>query len=266
MKWLGISLLMVISSLSPLVSATETYPETDYVSEYSKAVQSAFERCTEWPAHDGTWLVVSEHPMGTEAPLLSNAWLVEADAKEIQHWLEIDRIEVACPQIDRQHEPRWTPNDPKFGDQWHLENTGQTSGGVSGEDANLTGAWQSYQGSGVTIGIVDDGVDTDHPDLSTNYDSSNDYDYCGNDGNPNPSNWNAHGTAAAGVAAATGNNSVGVSGAAPDANLLGLLLIACSTPDSKEADALSHENQIVDIYSNSWGPSDDGSTLEAPGP
>ena len=160
MKWLGISLLMVISSLSPLVSATETYPETDYVSEYSKAVQSAFERCTEWPAHDGTWLVVSEHPMGTEAPLLSNAWLVEADAKEIQHWLEIDRIEVACPQIDRQHEPRWTPNDPKFGDQWHLENTGQTSGGVSGEDANLTGAWQSYQGSGVTIGIVDDGVDT----------------------------------------------------------------------------------------------------------
>ncbi len=266
MKWFGISLLLVISSLSPLVSATETYPETDYVSEYSKAVQSAFERCTEWPAHDGTWLVVSGNPMGAEAPFLSYAWLVEADAKEIQHWLEIHRIEVACPQIDRQHEPRWTPNDPKFGDQWHLENTGQTSGGVSGEDANLTGAWQSYQGTGVTIGIVDDGVDTDHPDLSTNYDSSNDYDYCGNDGNPNPSSWDAHGTAAAGVAAATGNNSVGVSGAAPDANLLGLLLIACSTPDSKEADALSHENQVVDIYSNSWGPSDDGSTLEAPGP
>ena len=167
------------------------------------------------------------------------------------------------PSNRDQHEPRWTPNDPRFGDQWHLENTGQTNGGVAGEDANLTGAWQSYQGTGVTIGIVDDGVDTDHPDLSTNYDSSNDYDYCGNDGNPTPSNRDAHGTAAAGVAAATGNNSVGVSGAAPDANLLGLLLIACSTPDSKEADALSHENQIVDIYSNSWGPSDDGSTSRA---
>ena len=59
---------------------------------------------------------------------------------------------------------------------------------------------------------------------------------------------------------------MGVSGAAPDANLIGLELISCNTPDSKEADALSHENQIIDIYSNSWGPSDDGSTLEAPGP
>ena len=260
----GISLLLVISALSPVVTATETY-ETDYVSEYSLAVQAALidvQHCLHRMGL-GWW---SLRPHWASSPLLPHAWLVDAQAKDVQHWLDIDRIEAACPQIEYQHEPRWTPNDPRFGDQWHLENTGQTNGGVAGEDANLTGAWQSYQGTGVTIGIVDDGVDTDHPDLSTNYDSSNDYDYCGNDGNPTPSNRDAHGTAAAGVAAATGNNSVGVSGAAPDANLLGLLLIACSTPDSKEADALSHENQIVDIYSNSWGPSDDGSSLSGPGP
>ncbi|MEE2759220.1 MAG: S8 family serine peptidase, partial [Candidatus Thermoplasmatota archaeon] len=266
MKWLGITMVLLISTISPMASATETYEETDYVSEYSKSVQAAFLRCSEYSEHDGNWLVVSGEPMGTKAPFLPHAWLVEAYAKEVESWIESHRIEAACPQIERQHEPRWTPNDPKFGDQWHLENTGQTSGGVSGEDANLTGVWQAYQGTGVTIGIVDDGLDTDHPDLSTNYDSTNDYDFCGNDGNPNPSNWDAHGTAAAGVAAATGNNNVGVSGAAPDANLAGLLLIACNTPDSKEADALSHQNQVIDIYSNSWGPSDDGSTLEAPGP
>ena len=266
MKWLGITLMMILACFSPIASASEVFEESDHLSEYSKAVQLAFSRCADQPAHDGNWLVVSSHPLGEKAPLLNHAWLVKASPAEINRWLDSNRIEIACPETERQHEPRWTPNDPKFSDQWHLENTGQTSGGLSGEDANLTGAWQSYQGTDVMIGIVDDGLDLDHPDLSTNYDSSNDYDFCGNDGNPSPSNWDAHGTAAAGVAAATGDNNVGVSGAAPDADLAGLLLIACSTPDSKEADALSHENQIIDIYSNSWGPSDDGSTLEAPGP
>ena len=33
-----------------------------------------------------------------------------------------------------------------------------------------------------------------------------------------------------------------------------------------ESNALSHERQSIDIYSNSWGPSDNGNTVEAPGP
>ena len=178
MKWLGLTVVMIFASLSPIVSATEVYEETDYLSEYSTAVQYAFSRCAEFPPHDGNWLVVSQHPIGKEAPHLPNAWLVDATPSEISIWLDTNRIEIACPEIERQQELRWTPNDPKFGDQWHLENTGQTNGGLVGEDANLTGAWASYQGTGVTIGIVDDGLDWDHPDLSTNYDSANDYDFC----------------------------------------------------------------------------------------
>ena len=266
MKWLAMTGLVLIASLSPFVSAEETFEETDILSSYSRSVQHAFNLCIESPPHDGNWLVVSTFPMGKAAPHLPDAWLITASPDEIKHWLGTNRIEAACPENSRDHQQRWTPNDPDFSDQWHLQNTGQTNGGLSGEDANLTGAWESYQGTGVTIGIVDDGLDWDHPDLSSNYDSTNDYDFCNNDGNPSPSNWNAHGTAAAGVAAATGNNNLGVSGAAPDANLAGLLLIACNTYDSREAGALGHENQIIDIYSNSWGPSDDGSTLEAPGP
>ena len=42
------------------------------------------------------------------------------------------------------------------------------------------------------------------------------------------------------MAAATGNNGLGVSGAAPDASLAGLLLIACGNSDNDEANALSH--------------------------
>ena len=132
MKWLGISLLMIFASLSPIVSAAEVYEETDHLSDYSRAVQSAFSRCAELPAHDGEWLVVSSHPLGKKAPHLQNAWLVVSTPAEIGVWLDTNRIEIACPEVERNHEPRWTPNDPKFGDQWHLENTGQTSGGLAG--------------------------------------------------------------------------------------------------------------------------------------
>ena len=59
-----------------------------------------------------------------------------------------------------------------------------------------------------------------------------------------------------------GGNSLGTTGAAPGAGLAGLELISCSLSDSREGDALSHEQQSIDIYSNSWGPSDDGETLK----
>ena len=124
MKWLGITLLLVFASLSPIASATEVFEETDHLSEYSSAVQLAFARCAELPAHDGTWLVVSSYPLGEKAPYIPNAWLVDASPTEIGGWTDSHRIEIACPEVERQHEPRWTPNDPKFGDQWHLQNTG----------------------------------------------------------------------------------------------------------------------------------------------
>ena len=161
--------------------------------------------------------------------------------------------------------PRFIPNDPSFSSQWHLLNTGQGSGTV-GEDANVTGAWNSVTGNGVLISIVDDGVDHQHSDLSPNYLTSIDYDYCGNDGDPTPTSDDGHGTAAAGVAAAKGNDNNGVAGAALDADLIGLRLIACSNTDQDEADAIGHRRDIVGISSNSWGPSDNGRTLKGPEP
>ena len=110
--------------------------------------------------------------------------------------------EVVRWSIIQSHEnqPRFIPNDPSFSSQWHLQNTGQGSGTV-GEDANVTGAWDSVRGSNVLISIVDDGVDHQHNDLSPNYLDAVDWDYCGNDGNPTPSSNDGHGTSAAGVAA-----------------------------------------------------------------
>ncbi|MDJ1174874.1 SBBP repeat-containing protein [Roseofilum capinflatum] len=62
---------------------------------------------------------------------------------------------------------------------WHIQNTGQT-GGTPGIDTSVKKAWDTHgvNGNGVVIGIIDDGFDVQHPDLSSNYraDLSRDFD------------------------------------------------------------------------------------------
>jgi len=286
-----IAALFILSILAPLANALEPISESDLnlgapLSDdvedapltygFSPAVRAAFARVSDLSQYSDAqlnsanqWVAVSTTALGEEVGDLTNTWIIDveparAPAKFAQ--LQADGIiEVAYPLINWEASTKMIPNDTKFSDQWHLQNTGQT-GGTTGEDVNVTGVWDNYTGAGVVIGIVDDGLDWEHPDLDDHYEGSLDYDYCNNDGNPTPSNWDAHGTAAAGVAAAVGNNSLGVSGSAPEAGLAGLQLISCGLSDSKEANALGHMRQSIDIYSNSWGPSDNGYTLEAPGP
>ena len=247
----------IIDTYSPIIQASIAHHSD--ITLYSEDQLSAVQQ----------WVVFSNHNLGVDAGHLRGAQLVDFNNQEAQSvlhdWQTSGLIEAAYPLIEKDMEPRWTPNDPKFGEQWHLVNTGQT-GGISGEDVNITGTWNTYKGSGIVIGIVDDGLDWNHPDISTYYDSTLDYDFCNDDGDPTPTSNNAHGTAAGGVAAATGNNGVGVTGAAPEASLVGLQLISCSTTDIRESNTLGHERQDIDIYSNSWGPSDDGETLSGPGP
>ncbi len=174
---------------------------------------------------------------------------------------------AADPLLARERVRKLVPSDPLFASQWHLRNTGQ-NGGTSGIDANITGVWDTHAGSGVTIGIVDDGLQFTHPDLAPNANTTIDYDFNDGDTNPTPyeSNEDWHGTACAGVCAARGNNTLGVSGAAPAATLVGLRILAAPVTDAQEADALAHRNDVIAIKSNSWGVPDDGITLDGPGP
>lgn len=159
---------------------------------------------------------------------------------------------------------KFTPDDPLFPNQWHLNNTGQ-GGGTAGEDVNITGAWDTYKGTGTVIAIVDDGLEIGHEDLAPNVLAGESYDYTDGDGDPSPTGTgDNHGTSCAGVAAARGNNATGVSGAAPEASLVGFRLLGAET-DANEADALTRSGDLVDVYSNSWGPLDTG-VLEGPGP
>ena len=166
------------------------------------------------------------------------------------------------------------PKDFFFNNQWHLLNTGQ-EGSLFGIDANVLDAWQLTLGTGVTIGIVDSCLQTGHPDLVQNTPSVNSglhFDFLDEDTDPNPHFGDNHGTSVAGVAAARQNNGsndpqtglmLGVSGAAPEARLIGLRLINESgfvpVTDLEEATALFwkvgvEQVPIIDISNNSWGP------------
>jgi len=256
---------------------------------YSIAVQLAFERVSDLDQYSleeirdtKQWLIVTGNDIETQksflsipaeiemAPVLDGAyiWTFKTSLNIVEILEEIYQnkdIESFSPLIAKQQIAKSAPNDEDFSDQWHLKNTGQTSG-LSGEDANVTSVWNSYTGNGVIISVVDDGLDKDHPDISPNYSPTHSYDWCNSDSDPTPTSNNGHGTAAGGVAAAAGNNTIHVSGAAYDATLGGSTLIACWSPDSMEANALSFLNNEIDIYTNSWGPSDNGQTLSAPGP
>ena len=162
-------------------------------------------------------------------------------------------VDFFYPLVSQDTQFMMIPNDTLFDDQWHLLNTGQ-NGGTAGADSNVVPAWDFVDGTGVVLGIVDAGFEADHPDLADNYRTDIDWDYGQDDDDPSPLEGDNHGVAVAGVAAAVGNNATGVSGAAPNADLVGIRIdFSSNWSDATEASALTHENQTVDIYNNSWG-------------
>ena len=96
------------------------------------------------------------------------------------------------------------PNDPYINEQWHLLNFG------------LPEAWTIDTGNNdVVVAVIDSGVDMLHEDLVDKIVPG--CDFFAQDNNPSPVQIGAnasHGTHVAGIAAATGNNGLGVTGVA----------------------------------------------------
>jgi kexin len=152
-------------------------------------------------------------------------------------------------------------SDPIFHEQWHLFNTVQ-----AGHDVNVTGVWlQGVTGKNTTVAIVDDGLDMYSDDLKANYYAEGSYDF--NDQSPEPrprlQNDN-HGTRCAGEVSAVKNNVCGV-GVAYESRIAGLRILSKMISDADEAVAMNYDFQHNEIYSCSWGPPDDGKSMDAPG-
>lgn len=127
-----------------------------------------------------------------------------------------------------------TPDDPSFGQQWGLNNTGQ-SGGLVDADVDAPEAWDittgglTADGDTIVVAVIDGGFQSNHPDLIANYwknygeISGNGIDDDGNGYIDDVNGWDAynndgtipsdqHGTHVSGIIGARGNNTTGVSG------------------------------------------------------
>jgi proprotein convertase subtilisin/kexin type 2 len=161
------------------------------------------------------------------------------------------------------------PTDPLFQHQWYLKNTGQ-NGGKPKLDLNVAQAWaQGITGKNITTAIMDDGVDYMHPDLINNYNARASYDFSSNDPYPFPrytDDWfNSHGTRCAGEVSGARDNGVCGVGVAYDSMVAGIrMLDQPYMTDLIEANSMGHEPNMIDIYSASWGPTDDGRTVDGP--
>ncbi|XP_035989142.1 furin-1 [Fundulus heteroclitus] len=189
-----------------------------------------------------------------------------SDHRGTQVRLERDpKVTWAEQQVSKKRKKRDTATefvDPKFRDQWYLNNNNH-------RDLNAKAAWHlGYTGQGVVVSILDDGIEKNHPDLSQNYDPEASYDV--NDADPDPTprytqlNDNRHGTRCAGEVAAVANNGVCGVGVAYNAKIGGVRMLDGEVTDMVEAQSLSLNPQHIDIYSASWGPEDDGKTVDGP--
>lgn len=127
-------------------------------------------------------------------------------------------------ELDRLVEPEQAVTDPAFNNSWALPKI------------QAPAAWDTATGDGITIAILDTGVDSSHPDLAANmlpgwnvYDSNSD-----------TSDIYGHGTKVAGTAASAANNGIGSSGVAWNAHILPVRI---SMPDGRAY--LSHMAQGI---------------------
>ena len=167
-----------------------------------------------------------------------------------------------------------TPNDPAYPQLWGLNNTGQ-SGGTPDADIDAPEAWDIQTGNpNLVIGVIDSGVDYNHPDLVDNIwtnpgeiagdgidNDSNGYiddvrgwDFAYNDNDP--SDVDGHGTHVSGTIAGKGNNGVGVTGVAWNAKIMPLKFLD-DTGSGYLSDAILALNYAtakgVKLTNNSWG-------------
>ncbi|OON62642.1 peptidase S8 [Massilia sp. KIM] len=114
------------------------------------------------------------------------------------------RPEIKFAELDRKVQAGVAVNDPYIGSAWHIGKIGAPS------------AWDRSQGAGVTIAILDSGVNIGHPDLKDRVVPG----YNLYDNNTNVADVCGHGTAVAGAAAASTNNALGVAGVAGSAKIM----------------------------------------------
>ncbi|QDV39052.1 Calcium-dependent protease precursor [Tautonia plasticadhaerens] len=168
-----------------------------------------------------------------------------------QQLLRRDDVEFCHPELVRERAAKAIAPQ-----QWHLRAT--TLGGIAiNAGANVEAAHRDSQGEGITIAVIDDGFDVDHPEFNRSGKVVSPRDATEDSADPRPKDLGSpddHGTACAGVACADGRG--GASGVAPKARLMPIRL-ASGLGSQREAAAFRFAaDNGADVISCSWGPPD----------
>jgi subtilisin-like proprotein convertase family protein len=204
-----------------------------------------------------------------------NAWVFLAPNPDLAAAARVratadPRVELATLNRRIQLEKHYIPNDPYaannnpagFPGQWYLG----LPGGASATHANVAAAWaRNLTGTGVIIGIVDDGMEFTHPDLAGNFVATDSLNFStppNSNYGPDPtvdgtSTEDRHGTSVAGIAGAVGGNGIGISGVAPSVGLAINRINYLTLTDSQLADAISYHSiggiNTLKIKNHSYG-------------
>ena len=155
--------------------------------EMNRLLQANMSRVAMPIGHDGLYALAV--PQGFESVLAA-------------HLAKDPRIGFA--EVDRFAAPAMIPNDTYYSYAWHLPKIGAPS------------AWDFSQGDGVTVAVVDSGIDPTHPDLVAHLVPGHNMV----SDNTDTSDVNGHGTLIAGVIGADTNNGVGTAGVGWNVNLM----------------------------------------------
>lgn len=168
------------------------------------------------------------------------------------------RVANADPNFAPVMRPRSAgAGEPGFPSQWYHRNDGHDATEDADIDTDL--AWHFTEGSSSTIiAVIDSGFDVDHPDLKENLDPLQLFDMVDSDPSdllPDYLGFSAfaHGTHAAGVAGARGDNNRGYSGSCPQCRLLLIRREYEANYDQIIDVIVKAQNENANVLSMSWG-------------
>jgi len=175
------------------------------------------------------------------------------------YYAKVIGCEQHHPQVQHNPPPPFITNDPLFGLQWNLHNTGQI-GGTPGKDIDMMNAWGITTGdTDVIVSVHDIAMNVNHPDLAQNMAKGKSFNFV--DNKDSLTYDDSHGSHCGGIIAEVNNNKEGLSGIAGGNGSVnsGARLISCEIFGPKETFGGFPQSMVyaadngAAISSNSWG-------------